>query len=127
MNTNFSVNSSPRRHGLGLALAAVIGMCGVAGSGAVQAQATAGLVFGKAPAGDSVRALSTTTGIQREVHVGADGRYALRALPVGVYTVTLQENGKPVRQHLNVPVIVGRGIKVDFDCTQDCADTASKQ
>lgn len=125
MNTNFSVNSSPRRPGL--VLAAIIGMCGIAGSGAVLAQATAGTVFGKAPAGDSVVAQSTTSGVQREVHVGSDGRYAFRALPAGVYAVTLQENGQPVIKHPNVPVTVGRGIKVDFDCTQDCADTASKQ
>jgi hypothetical protein len=116
-------SSSPRRFHQrfsfrGLAVAAVIGACGMVGSAAVQAQATAGHIFGKAPAGDTVRAKSTTTGLQRHVEVDAKGRYTLSALPVGVYTVTLEENGKPVVKHLNVGVIVNRGIKVDFDCTQ---------
>jgi len=102
----------------GLAVAAVIGVCGMVGSVAVQAQATAGHIFGKAPAGDTVRAKSTTNGMQRHVEVDAKGRYMLSALPVGVYTVTLEENGKPVVKHPNVGVIVNRGIKVDFDCTQ---------
>ncbi len=102
----------------GLAVAAVIGACGMVGSAPVQAQATAGHILGKAPAGDTVRAKSTTTGLQRHVEVDAKGRYTLSALPVGVYTVTLEENGKPVVKHLNVGVIVNRGIKVDFDCTQ---------
>lgn len=115
MNTNFFLSSSPLRHGFGLVLASFIGLCGLAGSGVADAQDTAGVVFGKAPAGDSVFALSNTSGFQREVQVGSDGRYSLRALPVGVYTVTLLENGKPVLKHLNVPVVVGRGIKVDFD------------
>ena len=113
MNTQSSISSAPRR--LGLVLTAVLGVCGLAGSGAAWAQSTVGMVFGKAPAGDTVSAVSTSTGVQREVHVASNGRYALRALPVGTYTITLQENGKPVLQHRNVPVVVGRGIKVDLD------------
>lgn len=110
-----------------LALAAIVGLFGAAGSFAVSAQSTAGTVFGKAPAGDSVSAHSTTNGMQREVQVGADGRYTLRALPTGVYNVTLIENGHAVVQHPNVTVLVGRGSKVDFDCAQgQCADAATK-
>lgn len=96
-------------------LAAALAVCGLAGSSAVYAQATAGEVFGKAPAGDSVTAKSMTNGTQREVQVDAKGRYTIRALPVGVYTVTLSENGQPVAKHVNVPVVVGRGIQVNFD------------
>ena len=57
-------------------------------------------------------------GMQRHVEVDEKGRYMLSSLPVGVYTVTLEENGKPVVKHPNVGVIVNRGIKVDFDCAQ---------
>lgn len=111
-----------------LAVAAVIGVFAMAGSAAVQAQATAGSIFGKAPAGDTVRAKSTTNGLQRHVEVDAKGRYSIGALPVGVYTVTLEENGKPVVKHLNVQVVVNRGINVSFDCTQgECGKLASKQ
>ena len=110
----------------GLALAAVIGMC-AAGSATAFAQATAGKIFGKAPAGDTVSAQSTATGLQRRVQVDAKGRYSIAPLPAGVYTVTLEENGRPVLKHLNVPVIVSRGIKVDFDCAQgECAKLADK-
>ncbi|MGN2243321.1 carboxypeptidase-like regulatory domain-containing protein [Frateuria sp. GZRR33] len=97
------------------AMAAAFAAFGMAGSAAVHAQATAGEVFGKAPAGSTILAKSTTNGTQRQVTVPENGRYAIRALPIGVYNVTLSENGQPVAKHANVPVVVGRGIKVDFD------------
>lgn len=115
MNRIFSVNPSSRRHGWNLVLATVIGVCAAAGSATVHAQSTAGMVFGKAPMGDTVSAHSTTTGTQRSVHVSSSGHYTLKGLPVGVYTVTLEENGKAVVKHPNVPVGAGRGSKVDFD------------
>lgn len=94
---------------------------GLVGSAAI-AQSTDGAVFGSAPAGDSVLALNTSNAVQRTVQVDARGRYFIHALPVGVYEITLSENGKAVMKHVNVPVVVGRGIKVDFGCPQDqCA------
>ncbi|WP_447734422.1 carboxypeptidase-like regulatory domain-containing protein [Rhodanobacter soli] len=132
MNNNSSLSSNRPRHRRGfslrsLAMAAVIGLCGAAGSASVYAQATAGNVFGKAPAGDTITAQSTTSGVQRQVQADAKGRYSISQLPVGVYTVTLEEDGRPVVKHVNVPVVVGRGIKVDFDCAQgQCAELASK-
>lgn len=111
-----------------LAMAAIIGIGGVAGSAAVNAQATAGTVFGIAPAGQTVTAKSVTNGFSRHVTVDAKGRYNIGALPVGVYTVTLAKDGTPVQQRNNVPLTVGRGIKVDFACAQDqCAESASNQ
>jgi hypothetical protein len=132
MNNNNSLSSNRPRHRRGfsirsLAVAAVIGACGAAGSAGVYAQATAGTVFGQAPAGDTISAQSTTSGFQRRVQADAKGRYSIGPLPVGIYTVTLEENGRPVVKHVNVPVVVGRGIKVDFDCAQgQCAEPASK-
>lgn len=96
-------------------MVAAFAVCGLLGSAVVHAQATAGEVFGKAPAGSAVLAKNTSNATQREVQVDAKGRYAIRSLPVGVYDVTLMENGQAVVKHANVPVIVGRGIKVDFD------------
>ncbi|MEW5836241.1 MAG: carboxypeptidase-like regulatory domain-containing protein [Pseudomonadota bacterium] len=107
-----------------LALVAVVAAAAMSTS--ALAQSTVGTVFGIAPAGFEVSAHSTTNGTQRTVHVGADGRYALRALPTGVYDVTLEENGHAMIRHPKVPVIVGRGIKVDFDCPKgDCTKAAN--
>jgi len=128
MNRILSINPSSRRQGWNLVLAAVIGACAMAGSAAVYAQATVGSVFGNAPAGSTVVVHNTTAGNQREVQVNAKGRYTVSSLPVGTYTVTLEENGTPVVKHVNVPVVVGRGIKVDFDCaTGQCSEVANKQ
>lgn len=121
MKNLHSINAGSIRRGLAtrsVVFAAALAVCGLAGSATVHAQATAGEVFGKAPVGDTIAAHSMTNGTQRQVQVDARGRYAIRALPVGVYAVTLMENGQAVAKHTNVPVIVGRGIKVDFDCAQ---------
>lgn len=116
MNTQSSISSAPRR--LGVSLTVFLGVCGLAGSGMANAQDTAGSVFGNAPAGDSVAVLNAANGVQREVRVRADGRYVLRALPSGVYLVTLLEAGKRIVEHPKVQVTAGRGSKVDFDCSQ---------
>jgi len=120
-------NRPVRRRGLSawsLAVAVVIG----AGSVAVNAQSTAGHVFGAAPAGQTIMAKSTTSGLSRHVKADAKGRYTLAALPVGVYTVTLEKDGRAVEQRSNVKLVVGRGIKVDFTCPQEgCAESASNQ
>lgn len=130
MNKHSLPGSSSRRlRGFplrGLAMVALIGAC-AAGSATAFAQATAGNIFGKAPAGDTVSVQSTMSGLLRKNQVDAKGRYYIGPLPVGNYTVTLEENGQPVVKHLNVPVAVGRGTKVDFDCMQgECAKPASK-
>lgn len=127
MNSIFSNHSSSRRHGRSLLLALVVGTFAMAGATAVNAQATAGKIFGKAPVGYAVAAHNDNTGAQRVSKVGSNGRYSLRELPVGSYTVTLKEDDHAVMKHLNVPVVVGRGSQVDFDCAPgQCAETASK-
>ncbi|AND67885.1 hypothetical protein ATSB10_04310 [Dyella thiooxydans] len=106
---------------------AVVAALGLVASAAAFGQSTTGSVFGHAPAGDVVAAHSTINGNQRKTHVGADGRYSLRALPIGVYDVTLEVDGKAVKVHPRVPVMVGRGSQVNFDCTQsDCAKAADR-
>lgn len=130
MSKLHSINSGSNRRGLSVrafAMAAAVALFGVAGSAAVHAQATAGEVFGNAPAGSTVLAKSTTTGTQREVQADEKGRYAIRSLPIGVYNVTVSENGQPVAKHLNVPVVVGRGVKVDFATSTGQATAAAGQ
>jgi hypothetical protein len=116
MNNILSFRSALHRIARGLASAGVVGACAVAGISTASAQATAGKVFGKAPAGYSITVHSDTTGIGRTVKADADGRYAAAQLQPGRYTVTLKQDGQAVAKHLNVPVTVGRGIEVDFKC-----------
>lgn len=127
MKNSNSHSNNPIQHRrglsfLGLKMAVILAVCGVAGSAAVDAQSTSGKIFGNVPAGDSVVAKNLATGLQREVKSDSEGRYTLRALPIGVYNLVLEKDGKPVLQRLNVPVLVDRGIKVDFDCERyNCA------
>lgn len=130
MNKNkiFSIYPFLRRQHWNLALAAVIGVFGMAGPAPVNAQATAGNVFGKAPVGYTVSAHGMSSGTQREVRVDAKGRYFIRSLPAGIYMVTLKENGHAVLEHPNVPVMVGRGVNVDLQCApSQCSEVADKQ
>ena len=126
MNNILLPRSVSRRIARGLALAGVIGAFAVAGISTASAQATAGDVFGKAPAGYSVAVRGDTTGVGRTVTVAASGRYFAHALPMGTYTVTLKQSDQDVAKHLNVPVVVGRGIEVDFNCSEiKCNEVAN--
>lgn len=118
MNKMLSFRSAAHRIGRGLALAGVVGACAIAGMSTASAQATAGKVFGKAPAGYTITVHSDTTGIGRTVKADAAGRYSAAQLQPGRYTVTLKQDDQPVAKQLNVPVTVGRGIEVDFKCGQ---------
>ncbi len=109
-------NSVNVRH-TALALAIAVGF-GV--SGQVFAQATTGSVFGTAPvaAGETVKVVSASTGLTREVAVGSDGRYGANQLPVGTYTVSLVQGGKVVATHDNVQVSVSGGTSVPFAASE---------
>lgn len=110
-----------------LAISAVVALCGAAGSMAVQAQSTAGTVFGVAPSGDSILVHSDVNGLQRRVHADSKGRYKVKMVPAGIYTVTLEENGQAIVKHPNVTVLAGGGVKVDFDCAKgECGKPADK-
>ncbi len=100
-----------RRTALALAIAT-----GVSLSGQVLAQSTTGSVFGTAPvsAGETVRIVSSGTGLTREVSVGSDGRYGANQLPVGDYTVSLMQGGKVVSSRDHVQVSVSGGTAVPF-------------
>ena len=90
----------------------------VAAFGTAQAQSTAGRIFGSAPAG-AVVSVQSNSGTHRHTTVRDSGRYSLRALPLGVYTVTLKKGGKVADM---VPLSAGRGMEVDFACPHDqCA------
>lgn len=127
MNNVLSNRSFSRHIPRGLALAGIIGAFAVAGISTASAQATAGSIFGKAPAGDSITVRSDLTGAGRTVSVDSTGRYFARELPIGPYTVTLKQNGQAIAKHLNVPVTAGRGVEVDFRCGDEikCDEVAN--
>jgi hypothetical protein len=118
-NNSLRIGLSPRGAMFSLrnmAMVITLGVCGSVGSMAVHAQATAGSVFGWAPAGEAISAQGTTTGIHRLVNVDARGHYSFNRLPMGTYSVTLEKAGQAIETHPNVNVIAGRGQQVDFTC-----------
>ena len=108
-----------------LVLATIVALGSMGMSTPILAQSTAGSVFGRAPVGDTITIHSAENGIHRSVLVAKDGRYVLRALPSGIYDVVLKEGGLAVRIHPKVPVLAGRGSKVDFECDQGRCEKGS--
>ena len=104
-----------RRTALALAIAMGFGFTGQS-----LAQSTTGSVFGTAPvsSGETVRVVSSQTGLTREVAVGSDGRYGANQLPVGEYTVSLMQNGKVVATRDHVQVSVSGGTSVPFSASE---------
>lgn len=107
-----------------VATAAFLGLCGAAAFTGAYAQSTTTNIFGHAPAGETIT-VHSTTGIHRHVVVNAKGHYSLPTLPLGVYTVTLEKDGKTVDTRANISLSVGRGAEIDFACPNDqCAAAA---
>jgi hypothetical protein len=95
-------------------------------AGHAMAQSTSAHIFGQGPAGAKVEAHSTT-GTHRTTLVKDNGRYDLRSLPMGNYTVTLWRGDTVTDTRANVRLMVGRGAEVDFACPHDqCAADAPK-
>lgn len=88
------------------------------------AQSTTGHIFGHAPAGETVIAQSRN-GLHRHVTVDAAGRFSLRSLPLSVYTVSLEKDGKAVDTRHNIPLTAAGGAEVDFACPNDHCAAAS--
>jgi hypothetical protein len=100
----------PARH---TALAVAVAM-GFGFSGYVSAQSTNGTITGQAPvaAGETVQIVGGS-GYNRTVPVDKSGRYSVD-LPVGVYTVTLQQNGQAIQSKSNVTALAAKSVSVDF-------------
>jgi hypothetical protein len=108
-----------------LAIAIVLGTYGAAGFITVHAQATAGKIFGWAPAGETIT-VHSTTGVHRHSKVNAKGRYTIGSLPMGVYTVAMEKDGNAIDSRPNIKLAAGGGAEVDFACVHDqCAESAS--
>lgn len=57
---------------------------------AAHAQQASGNIVGKAMAGDTVVVQGNGTGFHRELEIKKDGKYNLRAVPAGEYTVDIK-------------------------------------
>jgi hypothetical protein len=108
-----------RRTALAIAL-------GLTGSGMVMAQSTTGSIFGTAPAaaGETVHIQNTSSGFSRDAAVDSRGRFKATALPIGRYTVSLQQDGKTVDTRTNVELQVGTSTQVSFAAGTAGAGTA---
>lgn len=126
MNNVFSIHFFSHRIARGLAVAGVMGALAAGSISTASAQSTSGSIFGRAPMGDSITARSDTTGTGRTVTVDSNGRYSANGLPVGTYTVTLKQDGQAMVKHINVPVIAGSGVQVDFKCGEIKCDEVAK-
>lgn len=118
--------ASRRRVARHRAYVAIAALCAVACATAVQANETTGKVFGNAPAGATVQVASPEFAIQRNIQANADGRYSVGWLPIGIYEVTVVDNGQALVKHPSVQVYVDRGSRVDFSCPDGrCSDVAA--
>lgn len=68
---------------LALGVVAALGM-----ATAANAQQSSGNIIGTAVTGDTVVVQGTDTGFHRELTIKKDGKYSLRSVPAGEYTVT---------------------------------------
>lgn len=96
---------------IAMAVAIALGI----GPGVALAQNNAtGTIFGQAVPGATVHIESKGTGLKRDLAADASGRYRAAALPIGLYKVTLIENGTVVDSHDNVQTQIGLGTEVSF-------------
>lgn len=124
MNNRKFAAGVPLRHrltGIGFAMLAGASLYAIGSIGNASAQSTGGQIFGQGPAGATV-SVHSNSGAHRHVTIKDDGRYTIRSLPLGTYSVSLEKDGKDVDTRRNIPLSVGRGAEVDFACPQDqCA------
>jgi hypothetical protein len=77
--------------------------------------------FGSASAGHTVTVRSTS-GVHRHATANDKGRYTIRSLPMGIYEVVLEKDGKSTDKRSNIKLTVGGGAEIDFACEHEqCA------
>lgn len=97
-------------------LTVALGLCF---AGAVQAQSTAGNIYGTVSGGEGATvSVTNNSGFSRGAVVDSTGRYSLNTLPVGSYTVTVTRDGQVVGTR-EITVLAGSGQEVSFGGTGD--------
>jgi len=84
----------------------------VAMAGTTLAQTTAGNISGDAKAGQTVVINGPDTGFHREIQVEKDGKFKLRHVPSGDYTVVTMNDDGTVASSRSVKVQGGRTSRV---------------
>jgi Outer membrane receptor for ferrienterochelin and colicins len=118
--TTFSTRQL-RRTTLALSLGLGLGLVGTS----ALAQNVTGAIFGQISGqhGDTVSIRNVNTGFERSIPVDSAGRYRISSLPVGDYTVTLQNNGQAVSSRDHVMVTIAGGTEVSFGAPSSAAKT----
>ena len=79
-------------------------------------------IAGSANPGDTVIVENYDTGLHREITVPKNGKYRLRALPTGSYSVVIQRTDGTVAASSSVTLQVGQTARVDDPATSKAAD-----
>lgn len=95
-----------------------------AATGAALAQTATGQITGTVKdatgavlAKAKVRVNSALTGLTRETTTNEEGSYVFPLLPVGVYTVTVEQPGFSTARKVNISINVDQIVRTDFDLT----------
>ena len=84
----------------------------LAAAGAASAQSSVAAITGQAAASDTVVIQNVDTGFNREVKPNASGRYQLRNLPTGTFSVTIRHADGTVEPARFVTLRVGQTARV---------------
>ena len=91
-----------------VATALILGLAG----NAVSAQATTASIAGQVQATDTVIVQNPGTGFNREVKPKSDGRYSLRNLQTGTYTVIVKHADGSADEPKVVTLRVGQSVRI---------------
>lgn len=86
---------------------AAVGALLLAMAGSAAAQSTTAAIQGQAKPGDIAIVQNLDTGVTREVKVDDKGRYRLRNLPTGNFSVTIKHPDGSIGESQNVNLRVG--------------------
>ncbi|HUA79424.1 MAG TPA: carboxypeptidase-like regulatory domain-containing protein [Dyella sp.] len=126
---HLNASNRPYTWSLSITNAAMVIALAIVGSvspATARAQSTTAMIFGQAPAGETVTA-SSATGFHRHQTVNKAGKYKITPLPQGDYTVTLDKDGQAVDKRSNIALLVGHNAEIDFACPNDkCAASENR-
>jgi hypothetical protein len=105
------MNTLTTRRNRQLLRALVLGLFLFAAGASAQSN-TSGNLLGEAKAGDIIVIRGDRTGFERKLQIEQDGKYRLRALPTGIYIVTVTHADGSSEEPKAVKVNVGTTTRV---------------